>query len=276
MILLTVKSYNGAPTDVAPASFDELGGTIGRADNNHLVLPDPERTISRVHAKVSYRADGYTIVDNGSNPISINGSPLGSGREHVLAAGDQVQIGGYVLVVSQGQGGKGGGAFDDLFSDVDDGLAAPAANPQHTRSVLHTWAPDPAVSRNGGSAGGLSPGQIPHDWDPFADEGGTGMQAPGGAGRAPMSDPLMAGASQSSRDFAAQAPSNLGRGGLGETAPAGADSLDHLFDLSAAPAGVDPLGGDVQQMQRMQPNMAGHADPLQALSRPAAYGAESF
>ncbi|MFM2067378.1 MAG: type secretion system-associated domain protein TagH, partial [Pseudomonadota bacterium] len=32
----------------------------------------------------------------------------------------------------------------------------------------------------------------------------------------------------------------------------------------------------VQQMQRMQPNMAGHADPLQALSRPAAYGAESF
>ncbi|MDP1534722.1 MAG: FHA domain-containing protein, partial [Rubrivivax sp.] len=93
MIVLTVLSYNGAPSDGLSASFDELGGTIGRGDNNQLVLPDPERTISRIHARITFRAPGYTIVDNGSNPIGLNGTALGSGREAPLAPGDQVQIG---------------------------------------------------------------------------------------------------------------------------------------------------------------------------------------
>lgn len=103
MILLTVLSYNGDRASASAglsARFDELGGTIGRADNNHLVLPDPERTISRVHARIVFRAGGYAIVDNGSNPISVNELPVGSGREQLLRPGDQVQIGGYVLAVA--------------------------------------------------------------------------------------------------------------------------------------------------------------------------------
>lgn len=62
MIVLSVSSYNGAPTEPREASFDELGGTIGRATTNQLVLPDPDRTISRVHAQV--------VLRNGASPSS--------------------------------------------------------------------------------------------------------------------------------------------------------------------------------------------------------------
>ena len=57
MIRLNVTTYNGQPvSQPLTAQFDELGGDIGRADTNQLVLPDPERTISRVHARVLFRA----------------------------------------------------------------------------------------------------------------------------------------------------------------------------------------------------------------------------
>ena len=56
MIRLNVTTHNGRPLNQPLfAQFDELGGDIGRADTNQLVLPDPERTISRVHARVMFR-----------------------------------------------------------------------------------------------------------------------------------------------------------------------------------------------------------------------------
>ncbi|MEY4750586.1 MAG: type secretion system-associated domain protein TagH [Pseudomonadota bacterium] len=264
MIVLSVLSYNGAPTDVAAASFDELGGNIGRADSNHLVLPDPERTISRVHAKVLFRADGYYIVDNGSNPISVNGTPLGAGREHLLASGDKVQIGGYLLEATQQAAGASApagaqvGDFSDLFGDIGAGLAAPPATPQPRPSVLHTWAPDPAARRNNSQAV-LAPGHIPEDWDPWGDSGpplGVAAPAPG-----PAASPSITGANAA---------------GLGDFAPASTESIDDLFGLSAAPSGGDHLGADLARQLDLKPNMSGHDDPLLALARPAKLGPDVF
>ena len=99
MILLRVLSYNGAPVDGLSAQFDEIGGTIGRADSNQLVLPDPERTISRVHARIVFRAGGYSVVDNGSNPISVNGEVVGGSVELPMVGLDEP--------VSQGVGSAG-------------------------------------------------------------------------------------------------------------------------------------------------------------------------
>lgn len=237
MILLTVQSYNGAPASGPQASFDELGGTIGRADSNQLVLPDPERTISRVHARIVFRTHGYTIVDNGSNPISVNGQPLGSGREHPLKPGDQVTIGGYVLGVSEGRAGAAAASddpFADLFGDAAGGLATPPAAPAPVPSVMRTWSsppPPPAAP---------TPGVIPDDWDPFGNDPAPAPRA----APAPLAD------------IAIAAP--------------GADSLDDLFGLGSAPPKADPLGGAPQQAFAMQPNTAAAADPLQALGRPAA------
>src|SRR4029078_12376598 len=66
VITLTIISYNGAPVSRgASATFEELGGTIGRADNNQLVLEDPDRTISRVHAQIVFRSGNYAVLDRG-------------------------------------------------------------------------------------------------------------------------------------------------------------------------------------------------------------------
>lgn len=264
MIQLTVLSYNGAPADGPSASFDELGGTIGRADNNQLVLPDPERTISRVHARVVFRSSGYTIVDNGSNPISVNGMALGSGREHPLMPGDQVQIGGYVLQASESaSAGASDDPFADLFGDAPVGLAVPPPAPTPMRSVTQTWQPappPPQVASPWPAASPLAPGQIPDDWDPFAPDHAAPPPAPA---RAPVAAP----------------PAGIGDDLLFDLPlqPAGGgDSLDDLFGLSAAPASGDPLGAAPQQALLMQPNTAAHADPLQSLSKPAAIGAASL
>lgn len=242
MIVLTVMSYNGTPAAGPQAGFDELGGTIGRADNNQLVLPDPERTISRVHARIVFRAGGYTIVDNGSNPISVNGQVLGSGREQPLKGGDQVQIGGYLLAVSEGQGAAAAAdPFADLFGgDVPQGLAQPGTPPPPERSAMLSWPKDPTPA----PAPSLAPGVIPDDWDPFADP------APAPATRA--------------------APAPAGGGIDLPLEPASRQTLDDLFGLDPSLRNADPLGGAPQEQLAMQPNMAGSADPLEALMRPAA------
>ena len=63
----------------ASAHFDATGGTVGRASTNMLVLDDPERTVSRVHAQIVFREGRFFVVDRGSNPMSHNGRPLGAG-----------------------------------------------------------------------------------------------------------------------------------------------------------------------------------------------------
>lgn len=282
MIRLNVTTFNGLPvSQPLSAQFDELGGDIGRADTNQLVLPDPERTISRVHARVLFRAStGYGIVDQGSNAISVNGIQLGKGREAAIKPGDQIQIGGYVLTV---EAGSPGGAAADPFADFF-GMAPATAltQPGVRRDVA---AADPLGLFGGGPTppsptAGRAPapfttappppaamGGIPADWDPFAPVA-TPRQA---AAPAPS-----AGARALGLDLGAGAPAPLipdlpgasaGRG-------AGGDSLDILFGLGApTPASSNPLAQSLLGEAVAQPNMAGHADPLQALGMlPAAAG----
>ncbi|MCE2908502.1 MAG: type VI secretion system-associated FHA domain protein TagH [Burkholderiaceae bacterium] len=252
MIALTVLSYNGAPADGPSAQFDELGGTIGRANNNQLVLPDPERTISRVHARLVFRGGGFAIADNGSNPISINGMPTGAGREHPLKPGDRVQIGGYELEVREaGASPRRDDPFADLFGDSALGLATPApmsapapaawaAPPAAPAMAAWPSPPPPAPPRAPSAA--LGPGHIPDDWDPFA------------------SEPVAAG----------PAPPPPGSGGfddLARLARPAESSLDELFGLGAAPLTGDPLGA--APAAGLAPNTAAHADPLLALTRTA-------
>ena len=82
------------------AEFDDSGGSIGRANTNLLVLDDPDRTVSRVHAQVLSRNGVFFIIDRGSNPLSHNGRSLGLGNEAPLANGDRLQIGSFELAVS--------------------------------------------------------------------------------------------------------------------------------------------------------------------------------
>jgi FHA domain-containing protein len=101
VLLIRAVSFNGRPlTQDIRARFNEAGGTIGRGEHSTLVLPDPERFISRTHAGISFQAGGFIITDNSTkNPTILNGHPMGPGSQMRLGEGDRIQIGGYLLSV---------------------------------------------------------------------------------------------------------------------------------------------------------------------------------
>jgi len=101
-ITLSVQTYRDAalPQPLA-RRFDRLGGSLGRAPGNELVLDDPGKYISRIHARIEYRDGGYSLVDVGSNPSVVNDRPVGAGRSVQLAEGDRITLGDYQLVVAR-------------------------------------------------------------------------------------------------------------------------------------------------------------------------------
>ncbi len=278
MISISVTSYNGASTAALSGHFDEMGGNIGRAENNQLVLPDPERTISRVHAQVVYRNGRYAIVDRGSNPISVNGRPLGNGQEAFIQAGDELQIGGYAMRV-EAAGPSGGAVPADPFADFP-GLAStptaarapaaagpfadplagfgapPRAAPSPIHSPMHSPPPPPPASAAGG---------IPQDWDPFAPDPATPSH---GNDLARSLGQPSGGGSNFGLDVGGRAEAlipEFGLGGGGGSGGGGGDSLDALFGLGAG-GGADPLAGSALNQAAAQPNMAAHADPMKSLN----------
>ena len=106
MLKIAVKSHKGTPLDTEVSSeFGAEGGTIGRSPDNTLLLPDPDRIISRVHARVIPR-DGHVFIrDNGTTvPVVVNGRALGNGNEARLALGDEIRIAGYAMFVVHAEG----------------------------------------------------------------------------------------------------------------------------------------------------------------------------
>ncbi len=261
MITLSVVTFNSQTADGAlSASFDELGGSIGRADTNHLVLPDPDRTISRVAAQVVYRNGSYAIIDRGSNPIMVNGQPVGSGREVPLRAGDQVRIGGYELAVGEAVAATRA-ATADPFADllgplsgapsVAGGLFDPLAHAGTPAPSRPASAPPPAPLASSAPAGG-----IPDDWDPFAPDTPARGSRPGSPA---------AGSDRLGLDLGAAAPAPLIDGlGLPSADPG---SLDELFGLGPGQAGGDPLARSVLDAPAALPNMGADSDPLRSLER---------
>jgi FHA domain-containing protein len=284
VITLSVISYNGSPGDGRlSASFDELGGTIGRADTNQLVLPDPDRAISRVHAQVVYRAGSYAILDRGSNPIQVNGQPVGNGREMPIRKGDQVQIGGFLLGVTETPGktsADGAAGIDDPFA----GLLGPAAASRGAAASAPAALVDPLAafgfaepSRPGFSSAtayqppaptplpGASPAPasasgIPDDWDPFAPDAVSARPA---APDFAQSLGRRAGAGQFGLDSGSAAPAPL----IGDLPSGGGNdnSLDALFGLKPGSGGGDPLANSVLDAPMSKPNMAASDDPLKSL-----------
>lgn len=101
MLTITVITYKDAPVGQAiRAEFSEEGGTIGRSPESTLILPDPDRIISRTHAIIAHASGRFTLRDQGSTvPVVVNGAAIGKGHDRVLASGDELRIAGYVLLV---------------------------------------------------------------------------------------------------------------------------------------------------------------------------------
>lgn len=67
--------------------------SFGRADSNTVVLKDAK--VSRQHAQIQQQGGEFVVVDlNSSNGTFVNKQRV---EEHVLANGDEIQIGDYVM-----------------------------------------------------------------------------------------------------------------------------------------------------------------------------------
>ncbi|HZF86062.1 MAG TPA: type VI secretion system-associated FHA domain protein TagH [Burkholderiaceae bacterium] len=266
MIRITVQgaSGQGAPS----AEFGEAGGTIGRADTNTLVLSDPDRTVSRVHAQVLCRAGQFVVIDRGSNPMLHNGRALGAGQEAVLSDGDRLVIGSFQLMVSVQQAaapssapaaapdpfatqfgaGAAPAASDDPFADLLDGLGAPAPAPNAVARPAAT----PSLPEHGPFADPMGLGAAPPPdgaADPFADLLGPGAGgAPAPASTAPFDDFSDLGLP------AAAAPIASGQ------------RIDDLFG-GVAGIGGDPLALSPLADPLLQPNTSAIDDPFAALGQ---------
>jgi type VI secretion system protein len=98
LLTLRILSFRNQPVPPAPpVRFTGAGGNIGRAPENDLVLDDPSKYISRVHARVLMQDGAFMLEDMGSNASVVNDRPLGKGKQVALAHGDRVLIGDYLL-----------------------------------------------------------------------------------------------------------------------------------------------------------------------------------
>ena len=273
MIHIAVITRQGAPAgQPIAADFGPNGGTIGRADTNTLVLVDPDRTVSRVHAQVLCRDGQYFVIDRGSNPMQCNGVSLGSGKEAPLADGTRLVVGSFELsvrmtaaappalaipntVMSAPTAAAPASAGDDPFADLLAGLgppAAPAAGPaaaatSHAKAAAPASAdallfPDPmeSGSRNAQAA------QV----DPFANLLGSTPSSAPSAGLGALDDFSDLGA-----------PPAHGK----------AAGIDELFGGMGSGGGIggDPLALSPLADPLLQPNTASSADPLAALQSAA-------
>jgi len=101
-LIIRTISYKGLPPNQEiTGQFDTQGGTIGRAPNNHLVLPDPEKYVSRLHASIVFEAGQYFIQDSSTGGTYLGNSdvPLHDARMQ-LHNGEKLRIGDYELQVS--------------------------------------------------------------------------------------------------------------------------------------------------------------------------------
>ena len=82
-------------------AFKPPGGTIGRSQDNDLVLPDESRAISRLQALVHLSPEGECRLTNQGSVTSVvlNGVALQRGSQVALQDGDTLQIGEYGLEV---------------------------------------------------------------------------------------------------------------------------------------------------------------------------------
>ena len=255
MYEISVVSYQGAaPADRIAAVFDADGGTIGRGPGNTLVLPDPNRFVSRLQAKVAIE-DGRLAITNASsaNPLLVNDRELDAGGSARLADGDELRIGLYLLRVRRVDAGGGDDAADLTQLSMIVAPASPARDKAATNGHKGTAnavpappetpaaQPSPTDGVAEGAVNGLGPLdplQLPiatANSDPFADL--IPQASPLGAGGNPAAPPVIS-------------TPNSSRGGSAPVVPD--DVWNDLARLAASPtptpsptlpADFDPFAG---------------------------------
>lgn len=97
MPFLTITSGDGRDKEQVVALDPAVATTVGRASENRIVLNDGK--VSRAHLNFACRDNAVWVTDLGSTfGTLVNGQKMTA--PVALAAGDRVQVGGYLLVFS--------------------------------------------------------------------------------------------------------------------------------------------------------------------------------
>lgn len=214
MITVEVVSIGGlAPPRPMSAQIDQRGGTVGRSPDCTLVLNDEKRAVSRIHAELSFRDGGYLVLDQGTNPLKVNGVPLGKGNVSAIRNGDRLNIGPYELEVRE------------------QGMDAPAAD------AAQDWGAAPAALPGAGAPSSSNP------FDDLLGGSGSGGADPMADLGAPSSDALFEELGFGPASAPAQAaPSSP----VSRPAAFGGSALPADFDpMAPPPAAPDPLPDDI-------------------------------
>jgi type VI secretion system protein len=115
--------------------------TIGRAQENDWILPDPEHHLSRQHCVIERRGEAFCVVDTSSNGVFVNAesAPLGRGHERSLGDGDRLRFGSYAMRVEI-EGASGSERLQERGKLFDPTQVPKAAPKEGAGAVFdHTW-----------------------------------------------------------------------------------------------------------------------------------------
>lgn len=156
-----ISTKPGHQPPQSSCDFYAPGGTIGRGTDNNLVLPDNDRTISRLQAIVHVDAQGECRVTNRGSVtrVVLNDIPLERGRQVELQDGDILGIDDYRIEVTE------------LIHDTQPVSRMAASMQQQARPTV---APAPVAQPKPASAaprGKAEPTAVPSEiWDSLMQE----------------------------------------------------------------------------------------------------------
>lgn len=101
MLTLRIENFDRLP-DGGPIVYraDRRGFDFGRAQYLDWTLPDPSLFISSKHCEIRFHNGGYWLHDVSSNGTVVNKSDRRVQSPYLLANGDELQVGDYIISVS--------------------------------------------------------------------------------------------------------------------------------------------------------------------------------
>lgn len=104
-VTLRFQSTGAVPGDGSPIVMRGPSLTIGRGPENDIVLPDPDRLISKNHCAIEDQGGNVIVIDFSTNGTFLNYGKVPLGRVPTpLNDGDVLSMGGYELVVAISSG----------------------------------------------------------------------------------------------------------------------------------------------------------------------------
>ncbi len=138
-VTLRFQSSGAVPGDGAPITMIGPNLTIGRGAGNDVVLPDPDRQISKNHCVIEDQDGEITVIDFSTNGTFLNYGKTPLGRVPTpLNDGDVLSMGGYEMVVAI-SGGVSNDPMAGLPPPIDDGPVSHGsanAGPQNLDDLL--------------------------------------------------------------------------------------------------------------------------------------------